>query len=275
MAKGHARKPVQQKPLTHAAEVVALPPGLAPPGLAVSYASAGKAVNTIDIPMPPGLAPPPGLEMVEECGAPGHSTITRDLQIPLVSATGQCEVLVTGLSNAMLSDVMFEAILHQARLDGQYASFKTIPRASSGEALISLYSESAAERCMSHFQGRPWGPHGKTVHARLLQGKKEKTRQQPMRLEPSWAHLDNGTAGAISNNFDKYGSSTRFSADAPVFVPGALHMSSMTPAFITGCVTEMRTALDDKFVNASDVSTADGESDVESAKEIGAHEMAV
>lgn len=64
-------------------------------------------------------------------------------------------VMIHGLPNGLLSEMMMEAMLQQAGIDG-VVSFSTKPGKPCGEARVTFYSQEAAQRCMAHFHGRQW-----------------------------------------------------------------------------------------------------------------------
>jgi hypothetical protein len=178
------------------------------------------------------------------------------------ASAGMHEVKVIGLPNAMLSDVMFETVLHQARLDEQYASFTTSLGAQFGEAVISLYNACAAEQCVHHFQGRQWGPKGNTICARLVSSK-------PMRPKVSQAsrfHQDTAHKYTRSSHYE-FKKPFGLSADAHVFIPGSSLMSTLTPMFISSSATKETSSHVKKAAHMSDMSTVDGDSDVDSSND--------
>jgi len=157
-----------EKALTSADLLLSLepPPGLKKDG-AFKMPSEQVAVGA---PMlPPGLELPPGLDLpfslremdAQEACPPKE---TESAYVP-ASAQGlhptECqqpvaEVSVSGLPNDILSDIMFEAVMQQAGLDGGVADYLTRPGVESGEAIIRIYHPHAVQQCLNHFNGCQW-----------------------------------------------------------------------------------------------------------------------
>mmetsp|Transcript_81337 Transcript_81337/g.143523 ORF Transcript_81337/g.143523 Transcript_81337/m.143523 type:complete len:345 (-) Transcript_81337:234-1268(-) len=81
---------------------------------------------------------------------------------PPAPVPGSFEILVTGLPNEMLTDVMIEAILEQAGIRYDVLSYSVqagdaqrCPQ--SGAAILVVSSQAGAERCCYHFNGCCWG----------------------------------------------------------------------------------------------------------------------
>jgi hypothetical protein len=121
------------------------------------------------------IEPPPGLEF----RAHGPARKARNAEVdavkrsflacaPWLSRTEQHIVTVHGLPNALLVDSCLEAILQQAGLQNDVASFSTKRGSPCGEAVVVLSSADAAQRCVKHFDKRRWDPSGTAVKARLL-----------------------------------------------------------------------------------------------------------
>lgn len=122
------------------AAAMTLPPGLAfPPGLEP----------------PPGLTPPPGLGADEEVP-----------EVP--AAVEDPTVRVVNLPNHLMNKAIMEVTLEQANLDKYVVKFDVIPGPQRGEAIITLTSFAAAERCAHHFNGRRWDASGTVVRAEVL-----------------------------------------------------------------------------------------------------------
>mmetsp|Transcript_92274 Transcript_92274/g.173890 ORF Transcript_92274/g.173890 Transcript_92274/m.173890 type:complete len:278 (-) Transcript_92274:279-1112(-) len=83
-------------------------------------------------------------------------------------------VMIHGLPNGLLSDMMMEAMLQQAGVDG-VANFSTKPGKPCGEAVVSFYSYEGAQRCMTHFHGRQWD--GCRVSTWLVSGGMEERKR--------------------------------------------------------------------------------------------------
>lgn len=64
-------------------------------------------------------------------------------------------VMIHGLPNALLSEMMMEAMMQQAGVDG-VANFSAKLGKACGEAVVSFYSYECAQKCMTHFHGRQW-----------------------------------------------------------------------------------------------------------------------
>jgi len=141
-------------------------------------------------------------------------------------------VQISGMPNHLLSKMMMEATLQQARLEKFVIDISTKPGGSCGDALIILSNRDAAVRCARHFDGRRWG----SVAVRAL----------VITPEPA------ATVQETSSNF--------LNVDAPTFVP-AFMLSAKAPEFIPGTMSAVTTLNEFSVISsASDASTADGES---------------
>jgi hypothetical protein len=231
-----------------------LKPGLQPPAVIDKPPGLPTACND----MPPGLTPP-GLSIDEVCASIEIPTIPSPLYVltseedtqvsesprpPLVMVH---RVAIAGLPNAMLSEKMFEVVLAQANLDDQFTHFITSPGKVSGEAMVMLKTAQAAEQCIRHFQGRPWGPRGDIVCARWLP------------CEAATRPVCKAPAKSVPAPSRKTAA-----ADSPAFVPEpsvsklirpTSKMSAAAPAFVPGKGGGR---------NTSDVSTVDGGSEPDS-----------
>lgn len=121
---------------------------------------------------PPGLAPPPGLEHLAP--PPGLELVVEDE----VLAPSSTEVVVqlSNMPNHILTKMMMDAMLQQARLDQFVLSTTTEPGMSCGcgEAFITLSSRDAAHLCAQHFHTRRWGGNA-GVNARVITPEPEPT----------------------------------------------------------------------------------------------------
>mmetsp|Transcript_60140 Transcript_60140/g.143336 ORF Transcript_60140/g.143336 Transcript_60140/m.143336 type:complete len:347 (-) Transcript_60140:210-1250(-) len=124
-----------------------LPPGLElPPGLKIPAGLCEKNILKVldDVKGCKSLETSSGFHTAAAC-----EDFTQS-QLPAV------EVCVTGLPNDILSDVMFEAVMQQAGLEGGVADYLTRPGDKSGEAIIRIYHPGAVDRCLNHFNGCQW-----------------------------------------------------------------------------------------------------------------------
>jgi len=287
---------------------VAPPPGLAPPpgNSAPAPSSRNKVVRRLvdaelasagfppGLPIPAGLAAPPGLETIAEDVATSDSTTAGESTPPSPtscekSSFGTMEsevseemhrVQLIGLPNQILSDPMFQAVLQQAQLNGQYTSFTTRPGKPYGEALVNLVSHSAAEWCAYHFHSRVWTADGVPVEAKLLDessAEQEATVADPSADEAwleTWfieacamkgvAELGEAELGEVwFPEATPQRPSASFSADAPAFMPSSVGLSAEARVFVPG---KKSLALDQRCTNNSDVSTVDGESESDEDK---------
>lgn len=170
----------------------------------------------LDVRGPPGLEPPAFLDLSaaqEEERAKEESRTPRRL-------------LVSGLPNAILSDVMMEAVLDQAGLGGvkDYALTVADPV---GEAVITFKSEADANKALAHFRGCQWDPTGTTVSAKLLPATKSKRRKNAKKKQVPVEDVKEKVAVSPS----------MLSADAPAFVPRQLRLSDELP-----CPTKAKSA---------------------------------
>lgn len=126
---------------------------------------------------PPTPPPPPlpeewAVELEEEQGDTGepddglffHNRKTIDATEweatqAHVAAEPVYQVLVSGLPNKLLSDMMLDALFEQSGISEQVRGFKASRGKNSdeGQVLISLDTASTALWCACHFQGRNWG----------------------------------------------------------------------------------------------------------------------
>jgi hypothetical protein len=210
------------------------------------------------------------------------------------------QVQLTGLPNEILSDMMFEAVLQQAHLNGAYVSYTTCLGKHHGEAVVNLNSASAAEWCAHHFHDRSWMADGTAVVAQLLPSSAPEQEALADDLSTEvWEQADefdygawnfsadaavfdpsqfqevHGTSGAFEYDCNFGVELERplpggFSVDAPAFVPTPVapaRLSAKAPVFVPG-------KSGDKSTNNSDVSTVDGESESDEEKEGAAIEAA-
>jgi hypothetical protein len=230
---------------------------------------------------------------------------------PLEAAPAEMyQVQLTGLPNEILCGAMFKVVLQQARLNGYYSSYSTTPGGSSGEAVISLLTEEAADWCVYHFRNCSWGAGGTMLGAELIsRPSSEQVSELFDELFDSLAAFPPGplfqeadaldasliASDAVETSLyaDSERQAARLSSDAPAFVPGSTvarfsaeapefvmpamlgGLSAEAHEFIPGQLTEKLMALSSKFANNSDVSTVDGDSDRDSEKDGNANEAAV
>lgn len=171
---------------------------------------------------PPGLAPPPGLEHLAP--PPGLEPEVED-EVSMPFST-DVVVQLSNMPNHILTTMMMEAMLQQARLDSFVLGFSTTQGVSCGEAFVTLSNRDAAQQCAQHFHTRRWGGNA-GVNARVI------TPERPVASED------------VSSKF--------FSAKAPASVQSFM-LSAAAPEFIPGVASKAPNTID------SDVSTADDES---------------
>jgi len=157
-----------------------MPPGLEPPPGLVEQAPGANApgwyepegdvglimppgLEAAPVGPPPGLPPPPGLEDL----AAKDPHYASEVASTATSEEPVCRVIVTGMPNKLLTDLMMEAVLQQAGLDSCVTSFTAKPGKPVGEATINFSNHMAAEQCMSHFTDCLWGQAQKGVTAKL------------------------------------------------------------------------------------------------------------
>lgn len=102
----------------------------------------------------PMLADPPGEWQTDSAGAD-----TVDSQV---------FVLVGGLPNNLLQHSRFEVVLQQAFLTSEVSAFLTNKGKPSGEALLKVDCQSAAEHCLRHFRACCWGWQKVGITAKIL-----------------------------------------------------------------------------------------------------------
>mmetsp|Transcript_48579 Transcript_48579/g.125218 ORF Transcript_48579/g.125218 Transcript_48579/m.125218 type:complete len:447 (-) Transcript_48579:517-1857(-) len=242
-----------------------MPPGLEPPPGLVEQAPGANApgwyepegdvglimppgLEAAPVGPPPGLPPPPGLEDL----AAKDPHYASEVASTATSEEPVCRVIVTGMPNKLLTDLMMEAVLQQAGLDSCVTGFSLKPGKPVGEAIISFSSRMAAEHCMTHFSGCQWDQSGKGVSARVISSGQEKpaakaskkpaaglsakaTAWEPWQMDgqaPVLAFEQSRPDTAISLlsadtpefqpmlQAQPFPSSTTLSAKAPEFVPG-------------------------------------------------------
>jgi hypothetical protein len=324
MAKGNARKTSQVKASQKASEAISLPPGLAPPpGLPTPSASQRKkgeryAKQLAGHESAQPLVRPPGLESIaEDAIMPIKVDATEDdetsssvspMYIESSISTPEStldtleaipseiyQVQLLGLPNEILCDAMFEVVLQQARLNGHYSGYRTTPGESTGEAVVDITNESAAEWCLQHFRSCSWGVGGTMLGAEIIskpsseqvgelfeeflfagfqpgplfqEGKLDGELDESDGVE-SALYTDNERLTGLSSHALPFVPGARLSAEAPEFVMSAMTggLSAGAQEFVPGQLTEKIVALSSKFANTSDVSTVDGDSEVDSEKE--------
>lgn len=233
------------------------------------------------LPQPPGLDLPPGLEEpLEENSTTASNDSSNSPSSPMYVKSSLMapeplpvhRVKINGLPNALLSHLMLEAVLQQANLSTYVTTFTTKPGKVSGEVVVTLVNEEAAEWCVQHFQGCHWDASGAAVYAEYLRPSSSKATMPEhsksaggvaMKATSRWmsaeaAEFQPSQAASASHKTD-------LSVDAPVFTPGALTASMFeaprlcaeAPAFIPK----------KNFVTSSDVSTEDLGSESDEDKE--------
>jgi len=111
------------------------------------------------------LLPPPGLSLQSPTGTdglippPGLNTATEK--------NVACEVVLSGLPNIILSDIMFTAVIEQAECLDALVSFSTWTGKPCGGASVFLSCADAAGRCVKHFRGCEWDKSGIAVDAQI------------------------------------------------------------------------------------------------------------
>lgn len=229
---------------TYAAEeataVLRLPPGLEPP-------------PGLELPCKPQeMLPPPGLDKPKRTSKP--KKMKSPAAAPMYIASSHCmpdvassicppafgvTVKISSLPNHLLNKAMMTVTLEQAQLDTFASSIETKPGAQRGEALITFTNADAAVQCARHFNGRRWDASGILVSARLL------PVECPLPPHLAFAPLAPQPSSTLS-------------AEAPVFIPGALQSFASS-------------AKETSQQIGSDVSTADGDSnDSSDEKEVTA-----
>lgn len=264
---------------------LAPPPGLPAPSTSRKKASkkrhADAGLDLAAAGCPPGLSLPPGLETINEDVANSESTASGESPVYLDSSADASQaseemhqVQLTGLPNQILSDMMMEAVLQQAQLNGCYTSFTTSPGKSCGEVVINMVSAEAAEWCAQHFHGRSWSADGTVVSACLLN---QNTTEAEISDVPERAWLEAWFQEACA--MEGYGKldeeifqpvdamlempASGFPVDAPAFLPTPMTFggfSAEAPVFVPGQKSM------EKFSNNSECSTVDGESESDEDK---------
>jgi len=303
MARGGSRKSSQAKPTQQASDALSLPPGLAPPpGLpaptAASRRKAAKQLAGIDA-LQPSLVRPPGLESIAEdpiistktdedaetssTTSPMYvesSTGGTSIDNLISGRTGEEDMLsemyqvqLSGLPNEILCGAMFEVVLQQARLNGYYSSYTTTLGESSGEALIYLPTESAAEWCLYHFRSCSWGLGGTMLAAEIVSrptceqvgelfedglfedGLFDQLASFSPSLFQEGDHLevvgDESDGTDVPLYADSERQSARLSSDAPAFVPGSAPLARLSieaPEFVMSAMVGGLSAEAHEFV---------------------------
>lgn len=245
-----------------------------------------KMVGNSSLPIPPP-PPPPGLAQEPE---PVNIK-------PTMLPPGSTAVQVSSLPNHILSHAMMSAILEQSQLDGEVSHFVTRPGAHGsgrGEAVITLTSAEAAERCSEHFHGRRWDQSGIMVRARILSRDGPQTSdgegdaclddqyllakyESRMDKENGWDAKNEDTFGEsycdhddlLTQVFDRVNVSSHFpgnsssqrsaalSADAPEFVPSKKVSDACDEAAVPLPSKLLKIVTEEA---TTDASTEDGES---------------
>jgi hypothetical protein len=223
------------------------------------------------------------LETISEDVANSDSTTSGDSPAYLESSADASQaseemhqVQLTGLPNQILSDMMMEAVLQQAQLNGCYTSFTTTPGPgkSCGEVVINMVSAEAAEWCAQHFHGRSWSADGTVVSACLLNQNITEAEMNDV-PERAWLEawfqeacamegygkLDEETFQPVDSTLEM--PSSGFSVDTPAYLPLPMSFggfSAEAPVFVPG-----QKSLE-KLSNNSECSTVDGESESDEDK---------
>lgn len=241
---------------------------------------------------PPGLVLPPGLEELEDSTTASNDSeeISPSSPMYIKSSAIAADLMpahrlqISGLPNAILSNLMLEAVLQQAQLSNYVVSFTTKPGKVSGEAIVTLVSEEAAEWCAQHFQGCRWCSSGTAVSIRHLPPPETKAASAPthksaravVEKPETFPSMLSAEAAEFQPSQAASAMWTDLSVDAPVFMPGAFtaaatyeastYETSMlcaeAPVFVPSLYEDKDAQ---KFVTSSDVSTEDlgSESDVD------------
>jgi hypothetical protein len=132
--------------------------------------------NSRDLDVPPTPPPPPLPGSSPGCSPQyGNSCIRKSFDAADWEAAKTKDdskpahqVLVSGLPNELLSEMMFTAILQQSGMDAVVRSFKSCPGSKQpiGQVLVSLDTAYAADWCCYHFHHRQWG--GSQVTAEII-----------------------------------------------------------------------------------------------------------
>lgn len=165
------------------------------------------------------------------------------------------QVLVSGLPNQLLSDMMFGAILEQSGITEQVLGFKASKGRTpdDGQVLISLDSQYTAEWCACHFQGRNWGSASVTAEVVSAPQFDEPEYDEPLFTidEPLWQLPTKPLL-----------------ADAPEFVPSSVQRqeplsgaSWLESASASSGQSWLEAATAEKQRSSSNASTRDEESE--------------
>mmetsp|Transcript_148083 Transcript_148083/g.258335 ORF Transcript_148083/g.258335 Transcript_148083/m.258335 type:complete len:308 (+) Transcript_148083:133-1056(+) len=229
------------------------------------------------VPRPPGLEFPPGLEEPLESSTTASNNSSNSPSSPMYIKSSLMapeslpvhRVQISGLPNAILSHLMLEAVLQQAQLSTYVVTFTTKPGKVSGEAVVTLVSEEAAECCVQHFQGCHWDASGAAVCARYLPPAGSKVAVPAHnKIVAALATSRGMSAEAAEFQPLQVGSAsqkTDLSVDAPIFMPGALTSSMFEAPML--CAEAPAFIPKKNFVTSSDVSTEDLGSESDEDKE--------
>jgi len=141
------------------------------------------------------VKPPPGLEVLDS----DVSTEASDYVAQEQSKLEEYQVLLQNLPKAVLKEGMLKTMVKEARL----RDVKKIAFRSDGRALITLTSSSGLHKCIEHFNGLPWF-HAPTCAVPTITAIQVQTTKKDVAQQPT----------------------TKFSADAPAFVPGSMQWTA-------------------------------------------------
>jgi len=142
---------------------------------------------------------PPGLELLDS----EVSTEASDYVAQEQSKLEEYQVLLQNLPKAVLKEGMLRTMVKEARLK----DVKKIAFRSDGRALITLTSSSGLHKCIEQLNGLPW------LHA-------------PTCAVPTIAAIHVQTAKSAKKDVAQQQPATKFSAEAPAFVPGSMHWTA-------------------------------------------------
>jgi hypothetical protein len=222
--------------------------------------------------------------------------LTGDLDVfePMPWPTSEFQVQISGLPNKILSAPMMEAVLQQAGLDAGVLDMKMHVGKPCGKVVVTFSSLEVVERCIRHFYGCQWDASGTAVGVEVLSAICEDLNQSaagfsadapvfempPLQEEASH---DWTSTKALSENAPIFvpksatkvpmfvphseglpAAATAFSADAPVFLPGAGAAENKGKGTGEGTVWSRETGAQSAVaVISSDTSTEVGDSEAE------------